>query len=161
MVSLFATEHLQAQEYKSSIGVRLGSPWSSSYKTFISEPGAIELFANVRGRTYFGASWARLGFGGAYQHHFDLEIDELPGLYAYVGAGATAYLWVYSDNDAFNEFSNLSFGIQGYVGLDYSFEDVPLNLSLDWSPTLFFGDVLIDNFGFGYGAVSVRYILSR
>lgn len=161
MVSLFATEHLQAQEYKSSVGVRLGSPWSASYKFFISEPGAIELFANFRGRPVGSFSWARFGFGGAYQHHIDLEIDELPGLRAYVGAGATAYFWTYSNDNFFNEYSNLTFGVQGYGGLDYAFDDVPLNLSVDWVPTFFIGDGYVSGFGFGFGAVSVRYILSR
>ncbi len=73
------------QNYKSAIGLRLGYPISVSYKTFISEPGAIEVFAGFRSWNYY--SWFNVG--ALYQHHF--AITSVEGLDWYVGGGASAY----------------------------------------------------------------------
>jgi len=151
----------EAQEYNSAIGARLGRPLSASYKNFISEQGAIELFGNFRTRGVLTSyRWTRLGLGGAYQHHIDLDIDDLEGLKWYVGGGATAYLWTYSNDVFFEGSDNFTFGVQGYVGLDYALEDTSLNLSLDWVPTIFLGDGYVSGFGASYGALSIRYILN-
>ena len=66
-----------------------------------------------------------------------------------------------TDNNFFGDTSTTtSFGIQGYLGLDYAFEDIPLNITADWIPTIFlngFGS----GFGAGYGTLGVRYILNQ
>ena len=43
---------VQAQDYKSAIGLRLGYPWSISYKQFLNDRGAFEVFGGMRGSTY-------------------------------------------------------------------------------------------------------------
>lgn len=56
-------------------------------------------------------------------------------------------------------------GVSGNIGLDYTFNDIPLNLSVDYVPTI----VVFDNDEFdrisrfrgGYGALTARYILNR
>lgn len=143
-----------AQDYKSAIGLRLGYPVSLSYKTFISEPGAIEGVLGFRGYSYY--SW--LNLSAFYQHHF--PITSVDGLKWYVGGGASVYYWNY-DNDFYpnNDFNSISFGIHGVIGLDYKFANIPLNLSLDWIPTVGFGGEFLGGFGGSYGALSVRYVL--
>ena len=84
----------------------------------------------------------------------------MEGLKWYVGGGATAYLWTYSNDIFFEGSDTFTFGVQGYVGLDYAFEDTSLNLSLDWVPTIFLGDGYVSGFGASYGALSIRYILN-
>ena len=77
----------------------------------------------------------------------------LAGLYWYYGGGVnfTTYSGDFdypgSDLDAF-------FGIAGNLGLDYKFDDYPINVSVDWIPVLGFG-----GYGFGGegGGVAVRY----
>lgn len=159
VLAMVATNSLGAQEYKSAIGARLGSPLSASFKTFISESSAIELFVNYRGDNIAinGYGWNRFGLGGAWQKHSEISV---PGLSWYAGAGATAYYWSWSNDVFFDDYNNLSFGLQGYVGVDYAFENIPLNLSVDWVPTYFLNGY-IDGFGADYGAISARYILSR
>jgi hypothetical protein len=82
------------------------------------------------------------------------------GLKWYFGGGASAYYWNY-DNDFYpnNDFASLSFGLHGIVGLDYKFADIPLNLSIDWIPTVVIGGEFLTGFGGSYGALSARYVL--
>ncbi len=153
LLSTMATQ-LDAQEYRTAIGARLGYPLSASFKQFISDPGAVEVFAGFRAWTFY--RWFNIG--GMYQHHFPIEGVE--GLKWYAGGGASVFFWSY--DDVFigrSEYSNTSLGILGVVGLDYKFSDIPLNLSLDWVPTFFVGSGYITGFGGGYGALSARYTL--
>jgi hypothetical protein len=141
----------QAQDYKSAIGLRLGSPLSVSYKTFISEKGAFEGVAGFR--SFVGYSWFNVG--AYYQHHN--EIASVDGLKWYYGAGVNAYFWSY--DTGFLGDGSTSFGISGVLGLDYKFADIPLNLSADWIPT-FFVNGFGSGFGAGYGALAARYTLN-
>lgn len=154
----------EAQNYNSAIGARLGYPLSLSYKKFIGESSAFELLAGTHGRRYtysFGDyGWRWFMVGGAYQKHqpLNLDADGLENLQWYWGGGATAYFWTFDDYYA-DRYASTSFGIQGYIGLDYAFDEIPLNITLDWVPTIFlngFGS----GFGAGYGSVGVRYVLN-
>ena len=147
---LFVTSVSQAQDYKSAVGLRLGSPLSVSYKTFISEKGAFEGVAGFR--SYSGYSWFNVG--AYYQHHN--EIASVDGLKWYYGAGANVYFWSWESN-FIDPGSTTSIGISGVLGLDYKFADYPVNLSLDWAPTFIVGSSYINGFGAGYGALSARY----
>jgi hypothetical protein len=160
---MFVTASLSGQEYQSSIGFRLGSPVSLSFKTFIGDDSALEFFANYRSESLgsvFNTNyrWTAIGLGGAYQIHN--PIDAVDGLYWYYGGGVSAYFWTYSDEVFFEDNSSLSFGLQGYLGLDYAFANAPVNLSLDWVPTYFINGY-VSGFGADYGALSVRYIFAE
>lgn len=141
------------QNYKSAIGLRLGYPLSVSYKTFISEPGAIEVFAGFRSWSYY--SWFNVG--GLYQHHF--AIPSVQGLDWYVGGGASAYFWNFKDQFVGDNGTSTTFGILGNIGLDYKFANAPVNISVDWMPA-FFVNGYGNGFGGGYGGLAVRYTLN-
>lgn len=158
-LALMGTITLSGQTYKSAIGARIGSPLSASFKTFISDDSAIELFINYRSDNVgFDVNWRRFGFGGAWQKH--TPINAVDGLSWYAGGGATAYYWSWSNDVFFSDYNNFTFGIQAYGGVDYAFDNIPLNISVDWVPT-FFINGYIRGFGADYGAISVRYILGR
>lgn len=146
---------MQAQNYDLAIGTRLGNPLSISAKKFISEPGAIEGYLGFRSNPTY--NWFSLS--GAYQHHNPLEIQSIDGLQWYFGGGATLYFWDFKDIFLEDEYSGASLGIQAYLGLEYNFNDIPVNLTVDWIPTLFFNSYL-SGFGAGYGSLGVRYILN-
>lgn len=150
MLFMFAAVS-QAQDYKTAVGLRLGSPLSVSYKTFISEKGAFEGVAGFR--SFSGFSWFNVG--AYYQHHN--EISSVNGLKWYYGAGANIYFWSF-DFDLPGS-SSTSIGLSGVLGLDYKFADIPLNLSIDWIPT-FFVNGYNDGFAGGYGALAARYVLN-
>ncbi|HEY8396475.1 MAG TPA: hypothetical protein VIK80_00960, partial [Flavihumibacter sp.] len=63
----------QAQsDYNSAIGLRIGGYYdvvSGSFKTHITEPGALEFNLGVRG--YNGpVDWVTVAASATYQHHF-------------------------------------------------------------------------------------------
>lgn len=162
LCSCLIGSQLQAQDtYKSAIGVRLGSPLSASFKTFINDQSALEAFVNYRSDDVFAnVGWRRFGVGAAWQKHDDLGIDGLENLSWYYGAGLSAYFWSWTDDNFFSDYSDMTFGLQLYVGLDYAFDDVPVNISLDWVPSYFINGY-VSGFGGRSGALSVRYIFAR
>lgn len=144
---------VQAQDYQSAIGLRLGYPISASYKFFITDPGAIEVYAGFRGYSGYGY----FNIGGMYQHH--MPISGVDGLNWYVGGGLSALFFNYKSSFIGLEGESFGLGINGALGLDYKFADIPLNLSVDWLPTVYVSGYL-SGFGGGLGALSVRYTLN-
>ena len=119
---------LNAQEYKTAAGIRLGpsSPAITSGFTvrhFLDESHAIEGILGINDG---------IGFCGIYQWHHPVET--VPHLTWFLGAGGYA---AFRNDEAF-------IGGAGMVGLDYKFEQIPLNLSIDWKPEL----NLIESVGF-------------
>lgn len=131
-----------AQDYKSAIGLRLGYPFGVTYKTFLNEKGALDLFVGTR---YSGFT-----VGGMYQVHS--PISDVAGLQWYWGVGALASFYSYYDNE-----NDTSIGVNGAVGLDYKFADAPFNLSLDIMPAFMFGGYY-DGFEI-WGGLSARYVI--
>ncbi|MDV7397148.1 hypothetical protein RZS08_37455, partial [Arthrospira platensis SPKY1] len=91
------------------------------------------------------------------------EIESIDKLYWYWGGGGSITTWSYGVAGLGTWYE---VGISGVIGLDYSFDEIPLNLSVDWAPTF----VVLDSwdstgsynrFRSGYGALSARYILGR
>lgn len=153
-VGFFGTSSAQ-QFYQSAVGARLGSPVSASYKTFISESAALEAYAGFR---FYGfGSWVNLS--GAYLVHQPLG-ELADGLQWYYGGGASVFFWNYTDS-ALDGLSSTSLGLQAYVGLDYTLDEYPVQLTVDWIPTIFIGDTNLSAFGAGYGSLGIRYILQR
>lgn len=158
---MFSSQSGQAQDYKSAAGLRLGVPLSLSYKVFISENNAIEASVGTRrfgnGFGFSGTRW--FNFNGAFLLHRDLEIDGIDNLRYYFGPGVGAYIFTY--NNGFGDgASETVFGVQAYGGVEYTFEDVPVSVSADWVPTVLFNG-FYSGFSAGYGALSVRYVISR
>jgi len=110
----------KAQDYKTAAGIRLG-PNSAyvtaglSIKHFLNEKSAVEGIIGLNNG---------LGICGLYELHFPIEaVDNLQWF-----AGAGAYI-------AFRS-STTFVGGAGILGLDYKFDEIPLNISLDWKPEL-------------------------
>lgn len=156
IVSVFCCFTINAQDYKTAIGGRLGYPLSASIKHFINESHALE--ANVGTRGFRSHRWTNIS--AAYQIHKSFNTNELPdNLKWYYGFGASVYFWSWTNDYSYyrDEYSSSSVGVQGYIGLDYTFDELPLNLTLDWVPSFFvngFGNGL----GAGYGSLGVRYV---
>jgi len=135
------------QDYQTGIGVRGGLSNGLTIKHFTQENTALEGIAAFR--------WGGFHFTGLYEIHqpaFDTE-----RLKWYYGAGAHIGVWDANDNPWFDEGTGHAvIGIDGIIGLEYSFEEIPFNISADWKPAF----NLIGDTGFwgDEAAVSVRYI---
>lgn len=144
----------KAQSYDSAIGLRFGAPLAASYKFFVTESNAIELYLGYRS---YGIGYTFLNPGAMFQVH--KPINGVDGLSWYFGAGASLFLYNFKDNYCAG-CDGLAFGVNGVLGLDYRFADAPINLSVDWLPTIVIaGD--FSGFGGGNGALSARYILGE
>ena len=150
----FFSVKTSAQTYQTAVGLRLGYPTSVTLKHFLTEENAVEVYAGTRGWSTY--RWFHIA--GAYQFH--KEIPDIDNLQYYFGAGASVFFWSY-DFDRTSDFSTTSVGVQGYIGLDYKIKDIPLNLTLDWIPTIYLGSAFSSGFAGGFGTLGVRYIISE
>ncbi len=124
-----ALNTVNAQDYKTALGVRLSSASAAvnnsiSIKQFISDKTAIE------GLFSFGDP---LALGVLLEFHKPLTPA---GMTWYYGAGGyLSFIKTYNPTKQKNE-TDPNFGAQGVLGLDYKFSNIPLNISLDWKPEL-------------------------
>jgi hypothetical protein len=139
---------LRAQEYQTGIGVRAGFDNGFTIKHFIADRYAIEGIA----------SFYKDGLlvTGLYeiQNNKAFKVDHLDWFY---GFGGHLGFWGenhYPYDDEENTSSKAVFGVDGIIGLEYTFAEVPISLSSDFKPII----NLIGDAGF-YGdfAISVRY----
>jgi hypothetical protein len=114
---LLVGSRAMAQEYKMGLGIRLSSANATvnnsvSFKYFLNQNNALEGLLSFDPETV----------GALYEHHLPLGA---PGFQWFFGGGG--YVAFSGENIV---------GAMGVVGLDYKFETIPLNLSLDWKPEL-------------------------
>lgn len=131
-----------AQTYDKAIGIRFPFGTGITFKKFISPRAAIEAQA-LYGRDDFRLT-------GLYEFHFPFA--KVEGLQWYVGPGA--HLGFYKSEAQKNYSSKMDVGIDGVLGIDYKFSGLPVNVSVDWQPT-----VSLNGSGArsSYGGVAIRY----
>jgi hypothetical protein len=138
-----------AQDYKTGIGVRGGFEDGLTIKHFTREKSAFEFLLASR--------WSGYEITGLYEVHnqaFDVErLKWFVGFGGHVGFWNGNYTYRYWGEQGTNY---TVVGLDGILGLEYSFKDVPFNLSLDWKPAFnFIGYTGLWGDG---GALSLRYI---
>ncbi|MHA4810239.1 hypothetical protein ACX0G9_19155 [Flavitalea flava] len=112
--------HVSAQDYKVAVGIRFSTAAptvsnSLSLKYFLDETSAVE------GLMSFGS---RFALGALYEKH-------------QIIGGTPAFTWFYGVGGYIGFENHTTYlGPQGITGLDYKFQNAPLNLSLDWKPEL-------------------------
>ncbi len=135
-----------AATYQSALGVKISSGVAVSYKTFVTTNNAFEAQS-----TFFKQG---IRLVGLYEfHHF--TFSNVPGLGWYLGPGAHVGFWKKNYREKYN--STIDLGVDGVIGLDYKIPSAPINLSLDWQPSL----SLLGNAALSpqYGGIAIRYIL--
>lgn len=136
-----------AQDYNTGIGLRGGLSNGLTIKTFIAERTALEFLVASR--------WKGFSITGLYEIHN--QAFNTNGLKWYYGVGAHVGFWdghnvKWADNDD----SYTVIGFDGILGLEYSFPEIPINLSIDWKPE--FNVSGYSGFWGDSGAISIRYI---
>lgn len=138
--SLKAQDNIGSHEYKTALGVKF-YPGAVSLKHFIKPKAALE------GLGYF---WNR-GFRVTGLYEFHNDINGVEGLKWYVGPGA--HVGFYNSKHG----GGSSFGVDGVIGLDYKIREAPINLSVDWQPSIEFNGAY-DGFSGNWGGLAIRYV---
>jgi hypothetical protein len=118
---------LNAQEYKTAIGLRGGFYNGLSLKHFVSTTNAVEGIIATHHRG--------LLLAGMYQIH--ANAFDAPGLYWYYGGGAHLgfYNRQYTPRWYNHQTGNFStFGIMGVLGMEYKIQEIPVTVGLDITP---------------------------
>lgn len=132
-------------DYQTAVGFKV-YPGAISLKTFTADNTAIE------GLAYFWNNGFRAT--GLYEIYGDIE--SVDGLKWYVGPGA--HVGFYNNNwkDKYpDRSSGIAIGVDGVLGLDYKISGAPINVSLDWQPSL--NIIGYSYFEGGWGGLGVRY----
>lgn len=130
-------------DYRTALGVKF-YPTGVTLKHFVSAKNALE------GLGYFYNEGFRIT--GLYEIHGN--IANAGGLRWYVGPGA--HIGFYN-----NKYGGAtSLGVDGVLGLDYKINSAPINLSIDWQPSIEFGNNYNNGFSGSWGGIAIRYTLN-
>ncbi|MFA6400422.1 MAG: hypothetical protein WCX31_02185 [Salinivirgaceae bacterium] len=137
----------KAQYYNTGIGLRAGFTNGLTIKHFLGTKASIE--------GIIGSRWHGVEFTGLYEiNNRAFDADRLNWFF---GFGGHIGFWD-GDRTYWGE-PNTNYtvvGLDGILGLEYSFIEVPLSLSIDWKPS--FNIVNNNDFWADGGALSIRYI---
>ena len=147
-VLLFAILTLSnAQDYNTGIGIRGGLYNGLTIKHFLSQKSAAEFLLDTKDRGF--------AITGLYEIH--ANAFDTPRLNWYYGIGGHVGFWNgdnvswASDSDSYTVI-----GVDGILGIEYNFEEIPINISLDWKPA--FNLIGYSGFWADGGGFSIRYI---
>jgi hypothetical protein len=136
----------KGQDYDTGIGLRAGFSQGLTIKHFISRNAAFEGLLTTR--------WEGFDITGLYEIHNEaFEVDRLNWYYGFGGHFGSFN----GDNVTWGEphTQYLVIGVDGILGLEYSFTEAPISIGIDLKPALNF----IGYVGFWYdGGLSIRYI---
>jgi len=135
-----------AQDYKTGIGFRAGLSQGLTVKHFVNGKAAFEGLLSTR--------WSGLEITGLYEIHN--QAFDVSNLNWYYGFGAHIGFWDGNRDWGVLNRSYTVVGIDGILGIEYNFNEVPFNIGLDWKPSV----NLSGYYGFrpDGGALSIRYI---
>lgn len=137
--------HAQSSEYSTAIGLRLGNSSGISAKKALRGRTVLEGLVTTR--------WNGINVTALAEVALPLDT---PGLRWYYGGGAHVGFWDHPDNP--EREGQLFVGVDGIVGMEYTFSTIPLNLSLDWKPM--FNILSYTSFNWDEFALSVRYVIN-
>ncbi|MFW6257628.1 MAG: hypothetical protein ACOC11_02475 [Prolixibacteraceae bacterium] len=137
------------QSYTTGIGLRGGLASGVTIKHFVGDNAALEGILSTR--------WSGVIITGLYE--IQKTAFDTPGLYWFYGVGGHIGFWDnYAGHRWFdnNGAGSTVIGVDGILGMEYAFAEIPFSISLDWKPAF----NVIGNTGFwgDSGALSVRYI---
>lgn len=144
-----------AQDRRNAIGLRLGDNdgfgGEVSYQRYFSNANRLEVDLGWRDSNDYDG----FKLTGVYQWIFNIE----GGFNWYVGVGGGLGTWNYDDDipgphDHDDDNGTFLFAA-GDIGIEYNF-DIPLQLSLDFRPEVYFSDGFDEDFGPDI-ALGIRY----
>jgi hypothetical protein len=120
--------------------------FSQGYKTAIGLKGGYPYYGSLDLKHDFGKAFGEFRLGGGSHDFFiqglyEKNADLSDGVQWYWGAGGHLGFWNFALNNGYYHngkyYDSGSYGgIDGVVGLEYTFADFPLNLAVDAGPTV-------------------------
>ncbi len=138
---------LSNAQYNTGIGFRGGLANGLTIKHFTAKRTAIEGIISNR--------WKGFNITGLYEKHNPaFRVNRLNWYY---GFGGHIGFWKGKDVGWADDDDDYTvIGIDGILGLEYSFYEIPINLSVDWKPA--FNIIGYSGFWGDGGALSIRFI---
>ncbi|TVR73622.1 MAG: hypothetical protein EA408_04710 [Marinilabiliales bacterium] len=146
MVILFAGKGMNSygQLYDTGVGARLGFFNGLTVKHFMQEGRAVEGILSTR--------WDGFIITGLYQ--FQRPLSDIDNLEWFYGGGLHAGFWQ-TGRYHFDGSANSVIGLDLILGVEYTIEEIPFSISLDWKPAF---NVIGNTSWWGDGAaLSIRY----
>jgi hypothetical protein len=133
-----------ANTYSRAFGVKM-YPGALTYKKFNKQNIATEAIG------YFNLD----GFSLTMLKEFHTPVIDVENLSWYYGYGAHLGIWSdeWKKNNVKTGNSNIAVGLDGIIGLDYKFNNVPFNFSIDWQPSF----SIIQSYFNNQGGIGIRY----
>jgi len=137
-----------AQDYNTGIGLTGGMSQNFTIKHFFNRTAAFEGLLS----THLWAGFETAGLFEIHNEAFDAE-----RLKWYFGGGSHIGFWNGNHSSWLDdEEDDLVFGIDGIIGIEYSFREAPINIGTYCRPKLNF--VGNQHFFDDYGSIVIRYI---
>lgn len=134
-------------QYKTGIGARLGFFNGISVKHFLNDRNALEGIVSFR--------WDGFVITGLYE--WQKPFPDVRNLDWFIGVGAHIGFWGEGKYYWEPYQSHTIIGADFIIGLEYTFEEVPISLSLDWKPA--FNLIGYDKWWGDGAALTVRYTI--
>ena len=141
------TAFTNAQEYETAAGVRGGLYNGVTIKHFLGGKSAVEGIITTR--------WQGFNVTGLYELHSWRAFD-VDRLNWYYGVGGHVGIWDRTYATWVGEGNSMVIGVDLILGIEYTFEEIPINLGVDWKPA--FNFIGADGFRGDGGAFSARYV---
>jgi hypothetical protein len=146
VITFLSINLLKAQDYNTGIGIRAGISSGLSIKHFRNFTQAFEGLITSR--------WEGFQVTGLYEvHHEAFDVKHLNWYY-----GGGVHIGFYNGSNAYWGHNGTAYtivGIDGVLGIEYNFSEIPINIGIDWKPAL----NLVGYTGiWSEGALSLRYI---
>lgn len=146
LVLIGLSSNVSAQ-YKTGIGARLGFFNGFTVKHFLNDQNAMEGLVSFR--------WNGFVVTGLYE--WQKPFPDVPNLDWFIGGGAHIGFWSEGNYHWEAYQSHTIVGADFIIGLEYTFQEVPISLSLDWKPA--FNFIGYSNWWGDGAALSVRYTI--
>lgn len=147
LIATFIMGSLFAQDYNTGIGLRGGLYNGVTIKHFLGSKTAVEGLIATR--------WGSIDLTALYElHRYNaFDVDRLNWYY---GIGGHVGLWNGDNIPGSPLGSYVAVGVDGILGIEYNFSEIPINVSLDWKPR--FTILGYSKFAPDGAAISLRYI---
>ncbi len=151
LIIFIATAGVSAQrDYETAIGVRAGVSSGLTIKHFSSGRSAWEGIFSTRWEGFMVTALYELHQNAFNTTNFNFFYG--PGGHVGEWPGRTGHHEWFDDN-----VKHVAVGIDGIIGLEYTFDEIPFSISLDWKPSFNLAEHAI--FLADEAAFSVRYAI--